>query len=62
MSENLGCSPFSFRNIFIRFGSNLYRQIVDIPIGTNCALLVGDSLMFCYEKQMVSQIYPTTFE
>ena len=29
-------------NIFIRFGSKLYRQIVGIPIGTNCALLIAD--------------------
>ena len=24
-------------NIFIRFGSKLYRQIVGIPMSTNCA-------------------------
>ena len=29
-------------NIFIRFGSKLYRQIVGIPMGTNCAPLVAD--------------------
>ena len=27
-------------NIFIRFGSKLYRHIVGIPMGTNCAPLV----------------------
>ena len=27
-------------NIFIRFGSKFYRQIVGTPIGTNCALLL----------------------
>ena len=26
-------------NIYIRFGGKLYRQIVGIPMGTNCALL-----------------------
>ena len=26
---------------FIRFGSKLYRQIVGIPTGTNCAPLVA---------------------
>ena len=36
-------------NIFIRFGSKLYRQIVGIPIGTNCAPLVADLFLFCYE-------------
>ena len=29
-------------NIFLRFGSKLYRQIVRIPMGTNCAPLVAD--------------------
>ena len=24
-------------NIFIRFGTKLYRQVVEIPIGINCA-------------------------
>ena len=33
-------------NIFIRFGSKLYRQIV----GTNCAPLVADLFLFCYER------------
>ena len=36
-------------NIFIRFGSKLYRQIVGIPISTNCAPLVADLFLFCYE-------------
>ena len=29
-------------NIFIRLGSKLYRQIVGIPMDTNCAPRVGD--------------------
>ena len=38
------CDALHYRldNIFIRFGSKLYRQIVGIPMGTNCALLVAD--------------------
>ena len=37
-------------NIFIRYGSKLYSQIVDITIGTYCAPLVADLLLFCYER------------
>ena len=37
-------------NIFIRFGSKLYRQNVGIPMGTNCAPLVADLFLFCYER------------
>ena len=36
--------------MFIRFGSKLYRQIVGIPMGTNCAPLVADLVLFCYER------------
>ena len=34
-------------NIFITFDSKLYRQIVGIPMGTNCAPLV--LFLSCYE-------------
>ena len=40
---------FLLDNIYIRFGSKLYRQIVGIPKGTNCAHLVADLFLFCYE-------------
>ena len=38
---------FLLDNIFIRFGTKLYRQVVGIPMGTNCALLVADVFLFC---------------
>ena len=31
-----------FDNIFIRFGTKLYRQTICVPMGTNCAPLVED--------------------
>ena len=40
-------------NKFIRFGSELYRQIVGIPMGTNCAPLVADLFLFCYERDFM---------
>ena len=40
-------------NIFIRFGSKLYRQIVDISMGTNFAPLVADLFLFCYERDFM---------
>ena len=40
-------------NIFIRFGSKLYSQIVGIPMGTNCAPLVADLFLFCYERDFM---------
>ena len=43
-------------NIYIRSGTKLYRQIVGIPIGTNCAPLVGDLFLFCYERDFMTSL------
>ena len=39
--------------IYIRFGTKLYRQIVGIPIGTNCAPPVADLFLYCYERNFM---------
>ena len=44
---------FLLDNIYIRFGPKLYRQIVGIPMGTNCAPLVADLFLFCYEQDFM---------
>ena len=38
----------NFYKIFIRF-----IQIVGIPMGTNCAPLVADLFLFCYERDSI---------
>ena len=43
-------------NIYIRFGTKLYRQIVGIPMGTNCAPLVADLLFFYYERDFMTSL------
>ena len=44
---------FLLDNIYIRFGTTLYRQIVGIPMGTNCTPLVADLFFFCYERNFM---------
>ena len=44
---------YLLENTLIRFGSKLYRQIVGIPMGTNCAPLVTDLFSFCYERDLM---------
>ena len=43
-------------NIYIRFGSKLYRQNVGIPMGTSCAPLVADLFLFCYERDFMKSL------
>ena len=36
--------------------SKLYRQVVGIPMGTNCAPLVADLFLFCYERDFMMSL------
>ena len=47
------CNAINYLLGIIRFGSKLYRQIVGIPIGTNCAPLVADLFLFSYERDFM---------
>ena len=47
---------FLLDNIFIRIGTKLYRQVVGIPMGTNCAPLVADLFLFCYERDFMMSL------
>ena len=47
---------FLLDNIFIRFGTKLCKQVVVIPMGTNCAPLVADLFLFCYERDFMMSL------
>ena len=40
----------------IKFGTKLYRQIVGIPMGTNCAPLVADLFLYFYERDFMDSL------
>ena len=43
--------------IFIQVSTKLYRQVVGIPIGTNCAPLVADLFLLCYETDFIVSLF-----
>ena len=47
---------FLLDNIFIRFGTKLYRQVVEIPMDTYYAPLVVDLFLFCYERDFMMSL------
>ena len=49
---------FIFWIIFIRFGTKLYRQIIGIPMSTNCAPLVAGLFLFCYKGVFMKPLSP----
>ena len=52
--EDLCCAlDFLLDNIYVRHGQTLYKQKIGIPMGTNCAPLVADLFLFCYERDFM---------
>ena len=49
------CNALNFLldNIFIRVGERIYKQVIGIPMGTNCAPLIADLFLFCYERDFM---------
>ena len=47
---------FLVDNIYIRFGGQLFRQTVGIPMGTNCAPLLADLFLYSYENEFLDKL------
>ena len=47
---------FLLDNIYVRFGKTLYRQVIGIPMGTNCAPLIADLFLYCYESDFMLKL------
>ena len=41
-------------NIYVQFDGMVYQQKVVIPIGINCAPLIADFFLYCYEGDFMS--------
>ena len=44
-------------NIYVQFEGMVYQQILGIPMGTNCAPLIADLFLFCYERDFMSNLH-----
>ena len=44
--------PDIIYNIYVQFEGMLYQQIVEIPIGTNCAPLIANLFLFYMERDL----------
>ena len=47
---------FLVDNIYARFGGQLFRQMVGIPMGTNCAPLLADLFLYSYENEFLDKL------
>ena len=49
-------TEFLVDNIYVRFGGQLFRQTVGIPMGTNCAPLLADLFLYSYENELLHKL------
>ena len=42
---------------YVQFEGMIYQQIVGIPMDTNCAQLIADLFLFCYERELMSNLH-----
>ena len=49
-------TEFLVDNIHVRFGEQLFRQMVGILIGTNCAPLLADLFLYSYENKFLDKL------
>ena len=47
---------FLIDNIFVKFGVCLFRQVIGILMGTNCALLLADLFLYSYESEFLNNM------
>ena len=47
---------FLIDNIFVQFGGRLFRQVIGIPMGTNCAPLLAGLFLYSYENEFLDNM------
>ena len=47
---------FLIDNIFVTFGGCIFRQVIGIPMGTNCAPLLADLFLYSYESEFLDNM------
>ena len=47
---------FLIHNIVVQFGGRLFRQMIGIPMGTNCAPLLADLFLYSYENEFLDNM------
>ena len=49
-------TEFLVHNIYVRFGGQLFRQMVGILMGTNCAPLLAELFLYSYENEFLDKL------
>ena len=56
LSDIMEVLDFILDNIYVKFGKDIYKQIVGIPIGLDSGQDIANLLLYCYESDYVEKI------
>ena len=59
--EFLELCEFLIDNIYFRYGDNVFKQIVGIPTGTNCAPLLAHLYLFHHELNCLHRLASSNY-
>ena len=49
-------AEYLIENIFVKFGRCLCRQVIGIPMGTNCVPLLSDLFLYSYDSELLDNM------
>lgn len=47
---------FLMDNLYVKFGYCIFKQIIGVPMGSSCAPLIADLLLYCYERDFMLEL------
>ena len=50
---------FFIDNIYVEFCGHAYQQTVGLHMGTNCAQLVADLILYSHEAEIIQHVHKT---
>ena len=54
--EFIKCINYLIDNCFIKYGNQIFQQIIGIPMGSNCASHLANIFLFIYESSFVKKL------
>ena len=54
--QQIRCAIWLTDNTFVKFGGCLFREIIGIPIRTNCAPFLADLVLYSYESEFLDSL------
>ena len=52
---------FLMNNFFVKFKGKIYRQVIGIPMGCDCAPKTADLFLYWYEHNYISEAKPYVY-